>query len=199
MRKIRAKEVLDKYYQIDIDFIDRPDSADLVGKFVYDEIERQLRETYQITLTDDNIVRGALHNDLDRFSRSVKGRAYKDDPQQYKRAELEFIEEIQRDRHVFLQKVLHHFRAGRNSSVAIFFDNLDRRIEPIQEEAFLRVCNCPRLRRPGIRLSATRHFSPLEKGRCARLGGAQDNQRGVTEDPLHGGETRQVRKADCPG
>src|SRR5205823_7477486 len=56
----------------------------------------------------------------------------------YKKAELEYIKEIQRDRHVFLQKVLHHFRAGRNSSVAIFFDNLDRRIEPIQEEAFLR-------------------------------------------------------------
>ena len=138
MRKVRAKEVLDRYYQIEIDFIDRPDSADLVGKFVYDEIERQFRENYQITITDDNIVRGALHNDLDRFSRSVKGRAYKDDPARYKQAELEYIEEIQSDRHVFLQRVLHHFRAGRNSSVAIFFDNVDRRIEPIQEEAFLR-------------------------------------------------------------
>jgi hypothetical protein len=138
LRKVKAKDVLDKYFQIEIDFIDRPDSRDLVGKFVYDEIERQLRNNYQITLTDDNIVRGALHMDLDRFARSVEGRAYEHGSDQYKKAELEYIKGILADRHVFLEKVLHHFRSGRNSSIAIFFDNLDRRNEPIQEEAFLR-------------------------------------------------------------
>jgi hypothetical protein len=83
-------------------------------------------------------VRGALHNDLDRFSRSVVGRAHKPDSALYKAAEVKHILEIQKDRHGFLQKVFHHFRAGRKMSVAVFFDNLDRRNEPIQEEAFLR-------------------------------------------------------------
>ena len=39
---------------------------------------------------------------------------------------------------MFLRKVIHHIKFARNSSVAIFFDNLDRRSESIQEEAFLR-------------------------------------------------------------
>jgi hypothetical protein len=138
LRKIRSKELLNKYFQIEINFIDRPEAAELVAKFVYDEIERQFRENYNITLTDANVVRGALHNDLDRFSRSVVGRAHEVGSEAYKAAELQFILEIQKDRHLFLQKVLLHFRAGRNSSIAIFFDNLDRRNEKIQEEAFLR-------------------------------------------------------------
>ena len=57
-------------------FCDRPISRDLVNSFVYDD-RAAVAENYNITITDDNVVRGALHNDLDRFSRSPLGKAQK--------------------------------------------------------------------------------------------------------------------------
>ena len=45
---------------------------------------------------------------------------------------------IGRNPHVFLQKAFFHLKFGQMRSVAIFLDNLDRRKDPIQEEAFLR-------------------------------------------------------------
>ena len=138
LRAIKAKEVLGKYVQLQIDFLDRPDSQSEVGNFVYGEVERQLREFYEIDITDDSFVRAALHSDLSRFKRSPEGLAFPKDSPEYKREELQYIKAIKSDRHLFLKKVIHHIKFARNSSVAVFFDNLDRRSEPIQEEAFLR-------------------------------------------------------------
>ena len=67
LRQIKARTALDKYVQIDINFIDRPDDPREVGKFIYAECERQLRERYTIDITKDNIVRGVLHFDIERF------------------------------------------------------------------------------------------------------------------------------------
>jgi len=138
LRGIKAKEVFSKYIQIDIDFIDRPASHDAVGKYVYSEIENQLRDRHNITITDDNMVRGVLHFDLERFKRSPEGKLYPPDSIDYKREELKYIRAIRDDAHEFLRRVIHHMRAGRQFSIAIFFDNLDRRTPEIQEEAFLR-------------------------------------------------------------
>jgi hypothetical protein len=130
--------VFKKYIQLQIDFLDRPDDPKDVGRFIYGEIEDQLRENYDITITDDNFVRGVLHSDLTRFNRSPEGKAYPRDSYDYKREELNFIKSIRSDRHLYLGKVLTHIRSARLFSLAIFFDNLDRRSEQIQEEAYLR-------------------------------------------------------------
>ena len=138
LRMIKAKEVLGKYVQLQIDFIDRPDSQSDVGRFVYGEVERQLREHYGIDSGADAIVRAALHPDLARFKRSPEGLAFPKDSPEYRREELDFIKDIKGNIHIFLQKVIYHIKFARSTSVAIFFDNLDRRSESIQEEAFLR-------------------------------------------------------------
>jgi hypothetical protein len=138
LRLIKAPEILSKYIQLDINFIDRPDSPDQVGPYLYKEIVAQLKANYDIDVTRNNMVRGVLHSDLESFTATPEGVQYPPDSQQFKDAELAFIKAIRDDSHKYLEKVFLHLKLGRGYSVAIFLDNLDRRNDPIQEEAFLR-------------------------------------------------------------
>jgi hypothetical protein len=137
LRTIKAKRELKPYIQIDIDFLDRPDRREDVGTYIYAEINRQLLETYDIDVNEDGLVRGALHFEIQRLKRTSRGRLYHSDTNAYKMYELEKIDEYRSDRHSYLSKVLKHLKLARGYSLAIFLDNLDRRHDPIQEEAFL--------------------------------------------------------------
>jgi len=143
LRRLRAPELFKNYVQLQIDFIDRPDSAAEVGGYVYSEIDRQLRDEYSLDINADNLVRGFLHMDIQRFTKSYEGRQYAEGSEGHKQAERQFVTAIRRDQHVYLEKVFSHLRRGRlkegkGYSVAVFLDNLDRRNDDIQEEAFLR-------------------------------------------------------------
>jgi len=109
-----------------------------VGQFLLRTVEEQLLSRYGIDITDNAVVRGALHSELSRFRKSPTGQAFADDPQRFRDEELRYITQITVDRHDYFARVLYHLRFGRKKSVAIFLDNLDRRDDKIQEEAFLR-------------------------------------------------------------
>jgi hypothetical protein len=138
LRLVAAPAELKKYIQLDIDFLDRPENPRQVSDFVYRQIDEQLRTRYSIDTDEDGVVRSALRGDLQRFKGSATGKLYADDPMAYAKAELEKILELQRNRHEYLAKVNFHLVKSAGHSLAIFFDNLDRRIDSIQEEAFLR-------------------------------------------------------------
>lgn len=138
LRFVAAKDALKNYIQIDFNFLDRPDNASEIPNFVYLEIERQLRENYGVDIYENSFVRGVLHGDLIRLGRTPKGIAISADEQKYKELELVEIEKLQSDRHSYLTKVFHHLKKGRECSLALFFDNLDRRVRDIQEQAFLK-------------------------------------------------------------
>src|SRR5262249_35813545 len=89
-------------------------------------------------IDSDGFVRGALHSDLARFKKSPEAKAFAPETIDYKREELAFIKEIRSDKQQFMKRVFSHIRNGRKQSVAIFFDNLDRRVPDIQEEAYLK-------------------------------------------------------------
>ena len=144
LRLIRAESTLANYVQIEIDFLDRSDSETEVADFIYGQIEEQLRDRYDIDISEDGVVRGALHSDLARFKKSPEGKIYADDKTEYRKAELAQIKALQSDRHSYFAKVFYHLRKGRGKSLAIFFDNLDRRIDPIQEIAFLQASRIAR-------------------------------------------------------
>jgi len=144
LRFIAAKDHLDKYIQIELNFIDRPDTASEIPGFVYNEVERQLRENYSIDIHEDRFVRGVLHGDLQRLKKTPKGTLYFEDKRKYKEIELIEIENAVKDRHSYLTKVMHHLKKGRENSIALFFDNLDRRRAEIQEEAFLKASSIAR-------------------------------------------------------
>jgi len=138
LRFVAAKKALKHYIQIEINFLDRPDNADEIPQFVYSEIERQLRENYQIDTNENKTVRGVLHSEIQRLKKTPKGVLYSENEEAYRKMEVDEIEKILSDRHQYLGKVIHHLKKGRNCSIALFFDNLDRRQTDLQESAFLK-------------------------------------------------------------
>jgi hypothetical protein len=138
LRFVYARENFKNYIQIELNFLDRPDSPEEIHNFVYSEIERQLLENYRIDIHDDSFVRGVLHFDLKRLRNTPRGKLLLNEPEKYAKFEVENIETITLDKHTYLTKVFHHMKRGQQKSLALFFDNLDRRSRMIQEESFLK-------------------------------------------------------------
>jgi len=132
-----AADLLSGYYQIEINFLDRPDKSAEIPGFIYSEIERQLLANYEVDVLENSFVRGVLNLEIKRFRKSPSGKATKNEGR-LKEAEVSSIEQQLVDKHSYFEKVFRHLKKGRNISIAIFMDNLDRRPEDFQEEAFLK-------------------------------------------------------------
>jgi len=138
LRYVAASDLLGKFIQLDLNFIDRPDDPSEIPAYVYDEIERQLLATYDIDIREDRFVRGVLHPEILRLKKTPRGILAAADPAGYAEYELSEIERILANRHTYLTRVFHHLKKGRRCSIAIFMDNLDRRHADLQERAFMR-------------------------------------------------------------
>lgn len=138
LRHVAARDLLGKFIQIDLNFLDRPDNVAELSTYVYNEIERQLLEVYQIDIQEDSFVRGVLHSELKRLKNTPYGKATANDSEAYKTFELSELKAILSNRHNYLTRVFHHLKKGRGYSLALFMDNLDRREIGLQEQAFLR-------------------------------------------------------------
>lgn len=137
LKTVAASEQLKHYIQINIDFIDLPRTSSEVAEYIYRSIEEQLFERYNVDVTEDTFIRAVLHGQIQRFHKSTKAVTYKDNPVRLAEVELQYIEEQMKDKHSLFVRVMQHLKGGRGKSVAIFFDNLDKRTDAIQEEAFL--------------------------------------------------------------
>lgn len=91
LRYVAARDLLEKYIQIDINFLDRPDVAQEVHQYIYSEIERQLLESYGIDVNDDSFVRGVLHCDIGRLRNTPEGRLLLATPSEYAKYEIREI------------------------------------------------------------------------------------------------------------
>jgi hypothetical protein len=137
LKTVSALEQLKQYIQIDIDFIDLPRTPEEVAEYVYQSIEEQLLEQYGVDVNENAFVRAALHGPLQRFRTTPRAVIYKDNATRLAEAELQFIEKQTGNRHTYLTRAIQHLKGGRGKSIAIFFDNLDKRPNAVQEEAFL--------------------------------------------------------------
>ncbi|WP_337174721.1 hypothetical protein [Paludisphaera sp.] len=139
LRLVKAVEVLKKYLQIQFDFVHRPGDKSEVGDYCFEQVELQLLALDPpIDIMKDSFARSVLAYDINRFKETTEAKRYELGTPEYKDIEVEHIKSLQSNRHNYLSKVFRHLRKGRNYSIAIFFDNLDRRNDQIQEEAFLR-------------------------------------------------------------
>ena len=73
---------------------------------------------------------------VNQFSRLSRGEAAFGD--ELAQAEVTFIESFTNEPERYMALVMKFIRRSHNKSVAVFFDNLDRRSDDIQEQAFLR-------------------------------------------------------------
>ena len=138
LRSVKSTEKFSSYIQLDINLLDRPDTASEVSGYIYREIERQLFEEHSIDIHANNLVRGFLHIELQRFKNSFEASQHEVGSPGYKAAETAFLNRLKQNPHEYLAKVFNHLRRGQGTSIAVFLDNLDRRTDEIQEEAFLR-------------------------------------------------------------
>lgn len=138
LRHIEAKDILSKkYIQIDLNFLRTPATAAEVPNFVMRQVQDQLKG-YKIAFADDPFVRRVLKQELEDFHKTPRGVALKGRPDDLALAELAFIETFTSDPERYMALVMKFIRRSHQKSVAIFFDNLDRRGDDIQEQAFLR-------------------------------------------------------------
>ena len=139
LRQIKAKKLLENYIQIDVDFVDRPDHPHEVSGFVEQAVAHQLLERHAINISDKNLVRGFLHKDLEtNFKPSYEGLMHEPGSIGYKANEAKFVSDIRACPHEYLKRVFAHLKRGQKKSIVIFLDNLDRRSDALQEEAFLK-------------------------------------------------------------
>ena len=141
LRHIEAKDLLQKkYIQIDLDFLDKPATADAVPTFILDQVEHQLKSSYGQELNSDKVVRHVLRQDLKEFHFSPRGKLLSQPGREAElaEAEVDFIESFTKEREKYLGRLMRYIRHGQGKSIAIFFDNLDRCKDPIQKQAFLR-------------------------------------------------------------
>ena len=139
LRHVEAKDILSrKYIQIDLNFLHTPATSAGVANFVMREIQEQLKDDYKIAYGDDAFARRVLKQELEDFRRSPRGVLLKDKPDDLAQAEVAFIESFTRDLDRYMSLVMRFIRRSHQKSVAVFFDNLDRRDDDLQEQAFLR-------------------------------------------------------------
>lgn len=138
LRHIEAKDLLtSKYIQIDLNFLRTPATAAEVPNFVMRRVQEQLKG-YNIDYADDPFVRRVLKQELNDFRKSPRGVLLKDKPDELLEAEVDFLESFTNDADQYMALVMKFVRRSHHKSVAIFFDNLDRRGDDLQEAAFLR-------------------------------------------------------------
>jgi hypothetical protein len=139
LRHVEAKDILSKkYIQIDLNFLRTPATAAEVPSFIMREVHGQLKKTYKIAFAEDPFARRVLKQELDDFRKSPRGVLLKDKPDELAQTEVTFIESFTNDEERYMALVMRFIRRSHQKSVAVFFDNLDRRGDDIQEQAFLR-------------------------------------------------------------
>lgn len=144
LRLVAAKNILANYVQMELNFLDRPDGDTEVNDYIYKEVEAQLNNRAGIDIYEDSVVRGVLYTEFKRFKLSALYKLYENNPERQKQEEERFISENIKDRHSYFTKVFRYLKRGQKKSIALYFDNLDRRNDKIQEEAFLKASSIAR-------------------------------------------------------
>lgn len=135
--KVDAVEQLEKAFVLYIDFGAKPALVDELRPYVVSEIERQLRDSYGIDVSENTFVRSVYYVELQRFARGIYCDLQKTNPDKYKEKELEHLESLIRDPDKHLRASITYATKNQRKPVIIFFDNVDQRPTAFQEQVFL--------------------------------------------------------------
>jgi len=105
--------------------------------FILDDIERELREQYQVDVQSDNHVRAVYGKDLNRFVHGIYGRLRATKPKAYQEKEIEFLAAFLKNREEHLRLSLEYLSRSTSRQIVVFLDNTDQRNDRDQEDAFL--------------------------------------------------------------
>jgi GTPase SAR1 family protein len=105
--------------------------------YVLDEIDKQLRQNYNIDVNEAAFVRTTYATDLKRLETSIFGELKHQNPERYAEEELSELARLTANRSEHLRRSLHNLVNTRRTEVIIFLDNADQRDERTQESVFL--------------------------------------------------------------
>lgn len=134
---VDARDALKRAVVLYVDFVAKPAIAHDLPTYVASEFERQMRDDHGIDIHDASFVRGVYNLALERFASGVQGELKAIDPVAFKKKEIEYLEELQKDREQHLKACLEHVVKGQRRQVVIFLDNVDQRETFFQEQVFV--------------------------------------------------------------
>lgn len=111
--------------------------SDDVKSYVISQIPDLLYDQYGIDIEDADFVESIYFRQLERFEKSLEGRAKDQEPQAYKIARRKLLLEKVNDRGNHIKHSLSQLAKGRNNRVVLVMDNADQRTFEVQQEAFL--------------------------------------------------------------
>ena len=135
--KVSAKEILSDAVVLFVDLGVNPTFDTELHPFLAGEIGRQLREDYGIEIDSRNFIHGVYNIELDRFEKGLYADLRSEDPSEFRRQQVKFLEDKVSNVPEHLRRCLEHIRKGHQRQIVIFLDNLDQRSEQFQQNAFL--------------------------------------------------------------
>jgi len=135
--QVEAADVFEDSLVFYIDFGSSPAFEKDIATFVTRTLKDQLLIKYGIDVEEREFVLQVLHEDLERFEKGIYGDIKHSDPDTYQKKKIEFIEDKLKNIDNYLKLSLSHVQQAPRKKVVIFFDNVDQRPFPFQEEVFL--------------------------------------------------------------
>jgi hypothetical protein len=135
--QVRETEIFNDAIVFYIDLGHKPALEKDLTVFVENEITKQLNEKYNINIEDRNFVYGVLHKDIEMFSKGIYSDIKDSAPVEFKKKQIEYIEQKVHDKENYLKKCLHHIEKGRKKQLVMFLDNVDQRPNEFQDQTFL--------------------------------------------------------------
>lgn len=133
---VDAKEVLGESINLYVDF-GASSTLKSLSEHVLDACGSQLREKYGINVMSLKFAEKALKSELILFDESPAGYLKEIDNVAYQTSRIQFLQQEQSDRSIYLRKAFDWIRTSSRRQVVIFLDNVDQRSSQDQNEVFL--------------------------------------------------------------
>lgn len=134
---VDAEEELRRAIVLYVDFGSKPALVSHLPAYVAGELSRQLREDYEIDVYQASFVKGVYHGPLVQFRSGIYGELKESAPDEYKRKEIAFLEQLTSSQEDHLRASFLHIVKGQRRQIVIFLDNVDQRTIEFQEDVFL--------------------------------------------------------------
>lgn len=99
--------------------------------------KEQLYHRYEIDIDAGEFVRGTYHDEVRRFAKGVNAELKDLEPNEFKRREIDRLNELASHPEEHLRRSLEHLVKLRSQQVIIVLDNIDQRNREEQEQVFL--------------------------------------------------------------
>ena len=134
---VEGDELIDNSLFLYIDLGSKATLGQDLGSFIMSELKIQLLQLHNVDIESNSFIRGAYNLDIKRFRDGVYGPLRKEDPTEYRKKEIEYLEKLVSDERKHTRMSIEHIAKARRKQVIIVIDNADQRSDDIQQQAFL--------------------------------------------------------------